>query len=368
MVMSWTLRCWNQRLERLRRYDDESYGHQARAHGAQWTSAAQMSHVSKRSTLAQTMDCVSLSFRCWWEIAPATLEKKCNKSASAMFVRHHVSEHDLCLKCFVYQRGPQSSDMACDNVGWVSVLSYFSVCRVEGAADVIFVRIIGSDGGLTVTEWILHSGALLRRTQLTRKSEAVAVANSDRCCSWWTRTLWLQRRVVPVTHFFFLPADGCKRDQCVQKRGPWWIMWLWFRHRDHDGAISLVCFHVQENPNQKWSWRPLIRPAIEESESRCGRSEIIYSGLEYVLLPKGTLERRCLRLHVSVSSRARHRAYDLMIIFMSWHQTGFSGAWYDASSLPSRSDALVFLLELFDVLSFFFQIFNFCSCQMMTTL
>ena len=162
--MSWTLRtCWNPRLERLRRYDDETYRQKARAHGAQWTPAALMSHVSKRSTAAQTMGCVSLSFRCWWETAPATLEKNCNKSASAMFVRLQVSEHELCLKCFVYQRGPQSSDMTCDIVRWGSHSHYiatFSVCRVKGAADVVFVRIIGSDGGLAVTEWILHSSAL----------------------------------------------------------------------------------------------------------------------------------------------------------------------------------------------------------------
>ena len=324
--MSWTLRtCWNPRLERLRRYDDETYGHQARAHSAQWTPVALMSQVSKRSTAALTMGCVSLSFRCWWEPAPATLERKCNISASAMFVRHHVSEHELCLKCFVSLPGPQSSDMACDIVRWGSQshsIATFSVCRVKGAADVVFVRIIGSDGGLTVTEWILHSGALLRRTQLTRKSEAVSVDNSDRCCRWWIRTVWCRGESFPwltLMFFFFLPADGCKRDQCVQKRGPWWVMCLWTRHRDQDGASSLVCFHVQENPNQKWSWRLLKRPAIAESKPSCRRSEIIYSGLEYGLFSKGTLERRCLRLHVSVFFRARRRAYDLMTIFVSWH-------------------------------------------------
>ena len=292
-----------------------------------------MSQVSMKSSAAQKMGCVSLPFRCWWETAPATLEKKCNVRASAMFVRHHVSEHELCLKCFVYLLGRQSSGMVCGIVVWVSQ-SHLSHLLCLPSRRRRWCCLLQYN-----REWWRAGSDRVDSSQWRTASQDTVDTQirGERCRQFWsmlplmTTNSVTQRTAISVTHFnvfFFarsVSSDGCKRDQCVQKRGPWWVMCFWTRRRDQDGASSLVCFHVQENPNQKWSWRSSIRPAIKESKPSCRTSEIISSGYECGLFSKRALLRRCLRLHVSVLFRIRHRVYDFMTIFVSWHQTGFSG-------------------------------------------
>ena len=160
--------------------------------------------VSMKSSTAKKMGYVGLPFRCWWETATATLVKKCNISASAMFVGHHVFEHELCLKCFVYLLGFQSGDMACGTVRWASLshfIATFSVCRVKGAADVVCVSIIGSDGGPGVTEWILPINELPSQDTVDPK------IRREYCRQFWSLLPLIntnsvnKRRAVSVTHF-----------------------------------------------------------------------------------------------------------------------------------------------------------------------